>query len=231
MAGSVHVTGRTLQEVAQGLTQALKARLVDPEVSVSLVTPRVQRVFVLGAVARPGVYELKPGWRVTEALASAGGLTARPEAVGGALFRAGGASVTLALTTLLADGNLPVNLPLQAGDVLSFTDRTLRVSVTGQVQKPGLYDVPMGAGVVEALAMAGGAAPGAALSRVTVQRATGTVVTADLFRTMVLGEVQHNLKLEAGDLVMVPQSKARVAVLGAVNRPGYYDIEGGLPSA
>jgi protein involved in polysaccharide export with SLBB domain len=171
---------------------------------------------------------MKPGWRITEALAAGGGLTARPESTGATLFRGNGESIVLDLSALLADGNAAANVPLQPADVLTLNERTLRVSVAGQVQRPGLYDIPTGAGAVEAVAMAGGATPGAALSKVKIQRAGGAVVTADLFRAMVFGEVERNLKLETGDLVIVPQSQARIAVLGAVNRPGYYDIEEGL---
>jgi polysaccharide export outer membrane protein len=228
MIGAIKVIGKTLPEISQAIANALRSRLVNPEVNVALKALRIDRIFVLGPVAKPGIYDLKPGWRVTEALAAAGGLIGRPEMVSASLFRSSGDTTPVALPALLLDGNSPANLQLKAGDVLSLTQLTLRVSVAGQVQKPGLYDIPTGAGAVEAVAIAGGALPGAALSKVMVQRADGKALTADLFRAMVLGEVQNNLKLESGDLVMVPQSKAKIAVLGAVNKPGYYDIEEGL---
>jgi protein involved in polysaccharide export with SLBB domain len=226
--GSLAVSGKTIEETRELIAAILRDRLVNPEVNVALRTPRIERVFVLGAVAKPGIYDMKPGWRITEALAAGGGLTARPESTGATLFRGNGESIVLDLSALLADGNAAANVPLQPADVLTLNERTLRVSVAGQVQRPGLYDIPTGAGAVEAVAMAGGATPGAALSKVKIQRAGGAVVTADLFRAMVFGEVERNLKLETGDLVIVPQSQARIAVLGAVNRPGYYDIEEGL---
>jgi polysaccharide export outer membrane protein len=225
IAGDIQVAGKTLSEASAGAAQALSGRLVNPEVTITVKQPRAASVFVLGSVAKPGIYELQPGWRVIEALTAAGGLTGRPEMISGSLFRQDNRTLPLDLPAIISNGSLPANLALQPGDVISLSERTIRVSIAGQVQKPGLCDVPLGAGVVEAVAVAGGTAPGAALSKVRVQRANGTVVPVDLFRVLVLGEVQGDTKLEPQDLIIVPQSTARIAVLGTVNKPGYFDIE------
>ncbi len=225
IAGDIQVAGKTLSEASAAVAQALSGRLVNPEVTITVKQPRAASVFVLGSVAKPGIYELQPGWRVIEALTAAGGLIGRPEMISGSLFRQDNRTLPLDLPTIVKNGSLPANLALQPGDVISLSERTIRVSIAGQVQKPGLCDVPLGAGVVEAVAAAGGTAPGAALSKVRVQRANGTVVPVDLFRVLVLGEAQGDTKLEPQDLIIVPQSTAKVAVLGSVNRPGYFDIE------
>jgi polysaccharide biosynthesis/export protein len=227
IAGSIDVGGKSISEAQALIAAALKNRLNNPEVTVALKQARTDRVFVIGSVAKPGVYDLKPGWRVTEALAAAGGFTSKPEMIAGSIFRLNKETLALEVVKLLTDGNATANLALMAGDVLSFTEKTVRVSVAGQVQRPGLYDVPQGAGVVEALAIAGGVAPRAALSKVEIRRASGEVVPADMFKAMVLGEAGANQSVGSGDLIIVPESKAKIAVLGAVNRPGQYDIEDG----
>lgn len=228
VAGAVAVGGKTAQEASAAIAQALRGRLLSPEVTLSVKQLRTNRIFVLGGVTKPGIYDLKPGWRVTEALAAAGGLLTRPELLSASVFRLSKETLTLDLPGLLGDGSQASNVVLQPGDVLSLTERTLRVSVAGQVLKPGACDVPIGSGAVQAVAMAGGAAPKAALSKVTVQHADGTVVPVDLFRAMTLGRPEADVKLAAGDLVLVPEAKAKVAVLGAVRNPGYYDLEEGV---
>jgi polysaccharide export outer membrane protein len=225
VAGDIQVAGKTLPEASADVAQALSGRLVSPEVTVTVKQARVASIFVLGSVAKPGIYGLQPGWRVIEALTAAGGITGRPELISGSLFRVGNQTLPLDLPAIISNGSLPANLALQPGDVISLSERTIRVSIAGQVQKPGPCDLPLGAGVVEAVAVAGGTAPGAALSKVRVQRANGAVVPVDLFRVLVLGEAQGDIKLEAQDLIIVPQSTAKVAVLGSVNKPGYFDIE------
>lgn len=225
IAGDIQVSGKTLPEASALAAKALSVRLVNPEVTVTVKQPRAASVFVLGAVAKPGIYQLESGWRVIEALTAAGGLTTRPEMVNGSLFRQDNRTFTLDLPVIIANGSLPANLALEPGDVISLTERTIRVSIAGQVQKPGLCDLPLGAGVVEAVAVAGGTAPRAALGKVRVQRANGAVIPVDLFRVLVLGEAQGDVKLEPQDLIIVPESTAKVAVLGTVNKPGYFDID------
>lgn len=73
VCGKVQVSGLTTQELTQLVTKGLSERLRKPEVVVTLKSQRMQRIYVTGAVAQPGVYDLKPGWRVLEALTAAGG--------------------------------------------------------------------------------------------------------------------------------------------------------------
>ena len=221
------VSGKTLQQVNILITNALRKRLKFPEVTVTLKQTRLQRIFVLGAVGKAGVYDFKPGWRVSEALAAAGGLIGRPELTSATLTRANRPAVALDLPRILTDGNSPANMTLQVGDTLQFSERTYQITVAGEVQRPAVYSVPVGQGVVEAVAIAGGANLKAALTKVTVKRPNGKVLPVDLYKAQVIGDPSANLKLEEGDLVVVPKATATVSVQGAVVKPGFIDIEDG----
>ncbi|MBV9868602.1 MAG: SLBB domain-containing protein [Abitibacteriaceae bacterium] len=233
--GEIYVTGKTLDQTAKQIAKALDDQLVRPEVNVSLKQGRPLQVSILGAVAKPGVYQAAPGWRVTEAIGVAGGLAIRPEIASATLTRGNNLGVPLDLQQIFRENHLPggrpknssVNLLLQPGDVINIFSRASQVSVNGAVQRPGLYEVPEGDGVVEAIALAGGAAPKAALSKTRITHPDGTSVTADLLKAMVGGDQTSNLKVSTGDLILVPESKDRVTVRGAVAKPGYYDIEDG----
>ncbi len=224
--GDVYVVGKTTSQVAAEITQRLKTTLLRPAVTVALRTQRSQRVFVLGAVNKTGVYEMKPGFRVTEALAMAGGLVALPDQTNGVLNRAGMKPIPLKLAEIYANGDSQNNYVLRTGDVLQFTQRVIHISVAGQVSKPGPVDVPLGQGIVQAISLAGGATSQAALSRVVVRR-NGTELPVDLYKSIVLGQGEDSFKLQSGDLIVVPQAQDRVTVLGAVNRPNYYSIADG----
>ncbi|MDQ3813680.1 MAG: SLBB domain-containing protein [Armatimonadota bacterium] len=227
VVGTIQASGKTTAQLDREITAKFRNRLKYPEVTVAVKQARPQRVFVLGSVDKAGVYEFKPGWRVSEALAAAGGLAGRPELIEATLSRAHQAAISLNLPKILADGNSPANMKLQVGDTLRFTERTVQVSVAGEVQKPGVYSVPIGNGVVEAVAIAGGANPKAALTKVTVNRPSGKSIPVDLYKAQVLGLAEHNLKLEEGDLVVVPKATGVVSVQGAVLKPGSIDIEDG----
>ena len=67
----------------------------------------------------------------------------------------------------------------------------------------------------------------AALSHVTVTRLSGVSETVDLTPALVEGKEAPDFKLAAGDLVVVPETTARVAVLGYVNQPGFFNLKDG----
>ena len=224
--GDVYVVGKTTSQVAAEITRRLKTTLLRPEVTVALRSQRTRRVFVLGAAAKAGVYEMKPGFRITEVLALAGGLVAQPDQIDGFLNRPGQKPLRLNLSAIYFDSGSPSNYLLRNNDVLQFSERVIRISVAGQVNQPGPVNVPVGQGIVQALSLAGGASPQAALSRVVVRR-NGTETPVDLYKAIVKGQGEDSFKLRAGDLILVPQAEERISVLGAVLRPNYYNIADG----
>lgn len=216
--GPVCLLNLTIPEATALITRRLQERLREPEVVVSLLLSRSQRVYVLGAVARPGPYDLQPHWRVLEALSAAGGLTVVPQECLGKLLRPSlKEPVVIKLTQALA-AEPAANVALQAGDVLVLeTTERLPVYLTGSVRQPGLIDLRVGSTAREALAQAGGLTLPVAEVRVMICRgATRQEVNLD--------ETQLP-PLERGDLLLVePRRSERVWVSGQVRSPGFYDL-------
>ena len=82
-----------------------------------------------------------------------------------------------------------------------------KVYVIGQVNKPGEFPVSRRIDVMQALSMAGGATAFAALSDITIIRRTESNQTVMPFRypEVIRGKnVQQNILLEPGDIVVVP---------------------------
>jgi protein involved in polysaccharide export with SLBB domain len=128
----------------------------------------------------------------------------------------------------MKDGAHKTNVALQAGDTLTFTARTISVGVSGQVATPGtITDLPVGSDIVQAIIRAGGHTAQAALRKVVVQRANGTVVPVDLYDALMRGRKQDTLRLQADDLVIVPEYKERVTIMGEVPKPGPFNLEEG----
>ena len=232
MAGSIAVSGKTLAQVTQLVRRELAKQLNHPDVTITLVQARAQKVFVSGAVKAPGVFDIGPGWRVSEVITAAGGLNARPELLTATLSRGQSAARALDLSQILRDSGSAANLKLRAGDVVRINETTLPVRVAGQVKTPGAYDVPQGTTLGDALSLAGGLAPRAAARKVTVTRSNGALSTRDVSQDAAgnfNNAADSSLALQPGDLVVVPESTDRVAVLGAVEKPGYYDVDAGAP--
>lgn len=187
VVGTLSVTGLSTEEIRDLVVQGLRKKLVHPDVSVDVIRPRLQRIYVSGAVKAPQILDWKDGWRITEALANAGGLLIRPEVARGTIFRLAGPDHTLKLdlARIYIDQDPAANLALQPGDVIDIQDPpTVRIYVTGQVQKPGMIDLPRGLGAVEALSLCGGQLANAALTRAYVQKSDGRKIPVDLARLL-----------------------------------------------
>lgn len=151
---------------------------------------------------------------------------------------------------LKASGLTPKQLADRLGDRLStYLRQTATVTVTvvkymsqsvfvsGAVAHPGRYGFEKIPGLVEVLSGAGGALPGADLTRVQVVHREGearTSIYVDVSSALRDGVGVNLPTLKAGDTVVVPMSAAggagaastgeAVGVLGEVAKPGLYAV-------
>lgn len=178
-------------------------------------------VVVNGQVKTPGAVKLRLGSTLVDALAAAGDVLDRPEKMRITLLRRGTqASLNWGDT----------KREMLDGDVLLVErEPVARIYVNGQVKNPGMYDLPEGGGVLEAITLAGGSLENAALDRVALKHPDGSAVSVNLVPSMTEGQVENNPKLAAGDTVLVPMVTARFAVLGMVRQPGTFNLMPGKP--
>lgn len=73
--GEVVAKGKKPSQLAAELAERLKAVVVAPSVTVSIVQGNELKVAVVGEVRQSGVFQLEPGANVLHALAAAGGLS------------------------------------------------------------------------------------------------------------------------------------------------------------
>jgi polysaccharide export outer membrane protein len=234
------VLGKTTGEVKQELTTRWKRYLVNPSVSVSLVTRRKENVLVYGAVQRPGTVDYKPPMHVLEALAQAGG----PLLQGNSVVQQG---------TYLPEGDLSrvvvthkdgqkqtINLDhpelrhgtaddimLMQGDVVYVPENHKQVSVVGEVLHPGTVDYRENFTVEDAITGAGGIKIDTSDLAAAVLTRNGTEMKLDLDALYNHGDPKNNVKLEPGDQVLIPEIRTRTFVFGDVQRPGYYKFKPG----
>ena len=91
LIGSIKVGGLTITEAEELITSLLGAEyLVDPEVNIDIAAYASQEVTVLGAVGKPGVYELEGPTTLLQAIAMAGGIGQLADQEEVIVFRKGG---------------------------------------------------------------------------------------------------------------------------------------------
>ncbi len=99
------------------------------------------------------------------------------------------------------------------------------VSVTGEVQHPGVYSVLGARTLLDVISMAGGLST-AADTNITIRRRSGTDenVSVNLKNDDAKTSLANNVQVYPGDLVVVPRAGI-VYVLGDVNRPGGFTMQ------
>jgi polysaccharide biosynthesis/export protein len=163
LLGEVNVGGRTPIEAGRFIADRLRQRklVLDPQVSVTLVSLRSRQVAVLGQVAKPGNYPLEQGsMHVTDLLALAGGISASGDGKVVVVTNRTGTSkrVEIDVPAMYKTGDLSSNLELVPGDTI-FVPSAPVFYIYGAVQRPGMYPLEPGTSVIRALAIGGGLTP------------------------------------------------------------------------
>lgn len=102
--------------------------------------------------------------------------------------------------------------------------RTMQVFVTGDVKQPGAYNVNGLTTLSQALIAAGGIKLTGSLRNIKVKRLGKTIVTFDAYDLIVNGNSSRDIRLQAGDTILVPAKQADIVVKGEVLRPAHYEL-------
>lgn len=225
LLGEVKAAGRTTTQFAADLVRLYTKYLRQPSVSVTVREFRVDRIYILGQVIRPGEYQLRPTAGILEVLASAGGPTIRADLAKVVVIRGRTEAVQLNLLEAFATSrNLEVKL--LAGDVLFIPETDKRIVVLGQVNRPGAYELLEGQRVSDLIAAAGGITTRAAPERGFIVRGAEQI-PVDL-KNILAGNTEANISLRPGDMMVVPEATNRIAVLGSVRAPGTFTLAEGM---
>jgi len=111
-------------------------------------------------------------------------------------------------------------------DVSLSRIRTVRVYVTGDVERAGAYDVSSLSTPLNALYIAGGPTSGGSLRILRHYRGNKLVQEVDVYDLLLHGIRGDVQRLQAGDTIQVPPLKGEVTIEGMVRRPAIYELNG-----
>ena len=164
--GRVKAAGRTVEEIRDELSSKLGPFIKSPQIEVSVLTYRSQRVYVAGEVLRPSMITLSDvPVRVTDAISQAGGPLAGAD-LGSVTITRANQTYNVDLYGLYYRGDVAQNVLLQGGDVINVGEQRFnKVFVLGEVGRPNSLVMPRGRmTLAEALADSGGVNPFSASS-------------------------------------------------------------------
>ncbi|PYN57473.1 MAG: hypothetical protein DMD94_03975 [Candidatus Rokuibacteriota bacterium] len=233
LAGEIHVQGLTVPKLTEILKERLGASVKNPNVSVMVKEIRSFRVYFVGKVAKAGVYPIKAGTPLLQALTLAGGTSDGADLPSAYVIR-GETKIPVDLRRLIQDGDLSRNLKLETEDTIVVPEIVIgsnpqeildrRIYLLGKVVKPGVYTLKQDTPLLHALFLAGGLAEGADMASAFVMRG-GEKIPVDLWRLIQKGDVTQNLTIKHEDTIVVPSGgelQNAVYVMGEVLKPGVY---------
>jgi polysaccharide export outer membrane protein len=212
--GVVHVAGLSTSEAEKLIERQLVEGgfYREPRISVFEKEYVTQGVSILGEVKNPGVYPLLADRPLLDLLSQAGGLTANASKTISITHAGQGTPsvVTLSRDPELAAASNPTILP---GDTIVVATAGV-VYVIGEVNKPGgfvMNDSQLT--VLQALALAGGNSPMAALDKAQIVRQVkGAREAVPISVKKILNGRDKDVRLQAEDILFIPGSTGKNAL-------------------
>jgi len=242
LLGAIQSTGLTARELEGVIEIKLRQYMKEPHVGVFVTTVESHPVSVVGAVKKPGVFQIRGTKTVLEMLSMAEGLSddAGDQVLvmrgAGLQFGSDSASdpsnsnpdsavlanptgndtVKINLKDLLESGDQRYNVPVYPGDIVKVTRGGI-VYVIGEVKKPGGFVLKsdQNMSVLKAIALAEGLTSTSAKSRTKIIRTdehSGKRVEFPIDLGKVLAGKAPDTPLKPADIVFVPNSSGKTVL-------------------
>ena len=233
--GPIQVNGLTIEQASDRIIGRLKSiysGLSSPNrntyAQVTLGNTRSINIHLLGEVNLPGTYTLSSFATVFNALYASGGPSINGSLRNIELFRNNELVAVLDIYDFLMYGKQDNNIRLQDQDVIKVNPYVSRVDLTGEVKRPGLYELTVDEKLYDLISFSGGFSGKAYEKMLTVYRNTDT-------ERKILNISKEDIEsfiMQDGDSITVApilkRFENRITINGAVYRPGEYSLSDGL---
>lgn len=228
--GKIYVSGKPL-EVAK---RAIEAKLIannfaigrGTNLDVSITNTRTINVQIIGEVLQPGYYQMSSYSTVVNALYMANGISRIGSYREIELIRNGQIySSSIDIYNFILRGDMSNNFQLQEGDIIRVPIYKKRVTMTGEVNRPGAFEILDGENLRDVLNYAGWFTATAYTNVIDVTQYTDKELRK---RTIQINDSYHFIPVN-GDKYSIgrilDRYENRVTIAGAVYRPGEFELE------
>lgn len=102
--------------------------------------------------------------------------------------------------------------------------RSIKITLLGEVVKPGSYTLSSLSTVFNALNASGGPNSNGSFRKIQVIRSNKVVSTVDVYDFLLNGIQQNNIRLQDQDVINIPVYQTRVEIAGEVKRPALFEV-------
>jgi protein involved in polysaccharide export with SLBB domain len=232
-AGPIQVNGLTLEEASKVINRKLAKfypAIASNKTKVQLTVTGIRsiKIIVLGAVKKPGTYSLTSLATLFNALYVSGGPNDNGSFRNIELVRNNKLIVKADLYDFLLNSSQKSNVRLMDNDVIKIPFVQNRISLSGELNRVGFFEMQPNETLDDAIRFAGGYKSNAFKARITGVRNTD-------FERKVIDVVKDDIvkfKPQNGDSFtigsLIDKYENRIIVDGAVFKPGTYALEKGL---
>lgn len=103
--------------------------------------------------------------------------------------------------------------------------RSIKVTIVGEVRRPGTYTVPSLASAFNALYLSGGPTFIGSFRNIEIVRNNQVISTLDVYDYLVRGASAQPINLQDQDIIRVAPYDTRLELQGEIKRPGYYEMK------
>ncbi len=128
---------------------------------------------------------------------------------------------------LTANGYSNIRTGLTKVNITLGAIRSIRVTLLGEVRKPGTYTLPSLATVFNALYASGGPNDRGSFRNIEIIRNNTVAGKLDVYDFLSKGDLRSNILLADQDIIRIPTYTKRVTLKGAFKRPGIYEVTAG----
>lgn len=154
--GPYRVAGLTLAELKQRIVSLLSRYYKNVSIDCQLSVPRTFLVYVLGEVENPGAVQLIAPFRLSRALAGAGGVGSRGSMRAIEIRKGDTLLKTADMFSFLYLGKSGENVILSEGQTVYVPPRKDAATSVGEIHKPGRYEILPGETVADLIEFSGG---------------------------------------------------------------------------
>ncbi|HEY1195888.1 SLBB domain-containing protein [Flavobacterium sp.] len=230
--GQIAVSGISIEAATQKIKTAIArvystVRAGQSQVSVSLSKIRTIKVTIVGG-KQPGNYSISSLATVYNALHLAGGPGKNGSYRNIELIRNNKIFKNIDIYRFLVKGDQSDNVALKENDVIRIPAYSQRVTVEGEVKRPGIFEMKKGESFSDLLNFASGFNEFAYTASVNVIQKTGKE-----FKVHDINESEYkSYQPQSGDVFRITKIlnrfENRIKIEGAVFRPDYYSYTEGM---
>ena len=226
--GPIQIGGMSVSQATSYLRSQLGARYSSSQIRLSVGQTRTITVNIAGEVNAPGTYTMSAFSTVFNALYMAGGVNDLGTLRNIKVYRNNRLLSTIDVYDYIVNGKATGNVKLTDNDMIIVEAYDCLVNISGRVKRPMYYEMKQGESLNSLIKYSGGFASDAYRTSVRVMRKNGALRSVHTVGEFDMG----TFKMADGDSVTVDSIIDRyqnmVEVIGAVFRPGKYNIGGDI---